>query len=63
MEPMMEYLVNIQEGVIPVYKEQLDAVNNLIVDLDNFYAWATEEIKIKNMRMELLNNESKEQYY
>lgn len=62
MEPMMEYLVAVQEGKIPIHTDQVDAVNKLIVDLGNFYDWATEEIRIKNMRLSLLNNEYREQY-
>jgi len=57
MEPMMEYLVDVQEGRIVVASDQLGAINKIIIDLGDFYSWATEEIKIKNMRMELLQSE------
>ena len=62
MEPMMEYFVAVEEGKIVLPADQRGHAKQLMIELGSFYTWATEEIKIKNMRLSLLNNEYKEQY-
>jgi len=57
MEPLMEYLVDIEEGKIMIYPEQRQIVNEMIIKLDEFYGWAAEQINIKNTRLELLKIE------
>ena len=59
LEPYMEFLVLCEDGRIDIPTDQLPHILDLIKDLSDFYGWATEEVKLKNQRMALIELESK----
>ena len=59
LEPYMEFLVACEEGKIPMSPEQIPHIVEMMKDLTGFYSWATEEVKLKNQRLALMELESK----
>lgn len=59
LEPYMDFLMACEEGKIFVNANQRPYIRDMIRDLTDFYKWATEEIKLKNKRMALMELESK----
>lgn len=57
LSPYMQFLVDCEEGKIPIASEQLPHVKQMITDLTIFYTWACEEVKLKNQRLALMQLE------
>jgi len=59
LEPYMEFLVACEEGKVPMAPEQIPHIVEMMKDLTEFYTFATEEVKLKNHRMALMELEHK----
>lgn len=57
LSPYMQFLVDCEEGKVPITSNQLPHIIEMIKDLTEFYTWACEEVKLKNQRLALMQLE------
>lgn len=58
LEPLMYYLADCENGSIPIDKEQLPHIQDLIKSLTEVYNWTLQEDKLKKSRLALMQLET-----
>ena len=59
LAPYMKFLAECQEGNYNLKQQQLIHINQMIENMDNFYKWTIEEVRLKNQRISLMKLEDK----